>query len=198
MAIITFPTFERAPASLQWRLQPNVLTHTSPFSGGVQTLALPGARWAFQATWTLLAGNAMRAADVFLQQMEGQGNRFYFSHPSYLLPRGTAVTGSVNGGGQTGRTLSLNIGAGRTLAQGDFIEVAAMLLRVTANVTADGAGLVSAPITPALRLSPSNGAALVLAAPKALFMLAGNDAGGVALGTGSLCDLVVDAIEAFE
>jgi len=168
----------------------------SPLSGAVRTLSTLGARWRFVSTWASLEGTDRHVMEAFLGALNGRAGRFYFSPPEWVVPKGTARTGVVNGGSQTGSVLNVTLVAGATFKAGDFFEVNNELKRITANVTADGAGAASLAFTPPLRASPTGGASLVLTAPRAAFMLI-DDEVGVTVTTGGRADVTIDAIEAF-
>ena len=196
MPTLTFPTLSRGPSSLSWAMQSMTISHQSPLSGAMRTISTPGTRWKFTATWPALHGSDRAAVEAFYAQLNGRAGRFYFSPPEYLVPKGTARTGSVNGGGQTGSALNVTLTAGTTLLKGDFFQVNNELKRMTADATADGGGGASLSFGPPLRASPPGGAALTLSSPKAIFMLM-DDLAGVTVGAGGYIDFTIDAIEAF-
>jgi hypothetical protein len=196
MPTLAFPTLANGPSVLSWSLVANTLVHASPLSQAVRTLAMPGARWKFSATWRALSGTERRTVEGWLASLNGRAGRFTFTPPEYLLPRGSARTASINGPLQTGSTLALTTTASATFEAGDFIELpTGQLVRATAFAQANGAGLASVPIAPMLRTSPTNGAACVLAAPKGSFQLLSDEA-GLVIGTGGYADWTLDAVEA--
>lgn len=206
MTTETFPTLSRAPTELaDWSLVANTFVHESPYTKTVDTVSMVGALWAFRALWKN-RGFADRAIyEAFIAQLGGVGGRFYFSHPLYPTPRGTARgTGTASAASQLATTITIDLGgsnANATLLAGDFIEIGtALLVRVTANNTANGSGVFSnVAIAPRLRLAVSNGAAVNLVAPKAQFRLV-DDRQGVSAVPGpnnGFGDFELNAIEAF-
>lgn len=205
MTTETFPTLSRAATELpEWALVSNTFAHTSPYTKSVKTTAMVGACWAFSAIWRN-RGFADRAIfEGFLAKLNGQAGRFYFSNPFYPVPRGTARgTGTVSTAAQLATTITLNgLAVGATILIGDFIEIGtALLIRATANGTANGSGVIAGlAIAPMLRLAVSGGTAFTLVAPKGQFRL-NEDRQGVSarphLGGHGIGDFQLNAIEAF-
>lgn len=205
MTTETFPTLSRAPTELpEWALVSNTFAHTSPYTRSVRTVGMVGSCWAFNAIWRNRAFADRAIFEAFLAKLNGVAGRFYFSHPFYAVPRGTARgTGTVSAATQFATTVTLNgLAAGATILAGDFIEITtALLIRATSNGTATGGGVISnLPIAPMLRVAVTGGTAFTLVAPKAQFRL-NEDRQGVSarphlLGHG-IGDFQLNAIEAF-
>jgi hypothetical protein len=176
MTILTWPTLSRSgPPLLDWSLISNTQSFASPLSGAVQTVEMPGARWAFAFSL-----NSLDAADAalwraFMARLRGQSGRFYMWNMARQTPRG-AATGApvVNGAGQTGTTV---ITSGWTpsvagiLKAGDFIGIGGELKMVVADATSDGAGAATLTIEPPLRASPPHASAIITQRPTAIFKL---------------------------
>lgn len=140
----------------------------SPFDGTEQTLELPGARWVAELRWRNLDIAEWRTLTAFVAALGGRAGRFWWPVESRFPRRGTAGgTPLVNGAGQTGRTLLTDgWGAGTAFLMGDifvYVDPAGrpIMHQVTADVTVAG-GAASIPITPPIRRSPADNAALLL------------------------------------
>ena len=109
---------------------------------------------------------------MFVQKMWNRGEIHEFTHP--LVPgsgisRNGVGTGTplVDGASQTGSSL-LTDGWGNTVTNsvraGDAIKIAGdnAVYIVTADANSDGAGHVTIPISPPLRTSPADNAALTI------------------------------------
>jgi hypothetical protein len=199
MTTLTWPTLTRAtPAEIEWSLMSNTQTFTSPLSGAVQTVEMPGARW--RASFTLGELDAADAAalQAFMAQLRGRSGRFYLYNFARPSPRGTATgTPLVKGASQTGTSLAIDgLAAGATLLAGDFFEVGGELKIVTATATANGSGEATVSFEPPLRASPADNAAITLTQPKATMMLE-DDAARVTTRAPFWSSVSITAIEAF-
>ena len=179
MTILTWPTLTRsAPRVLDWSLQPNTQAFQSPLSGAVQTVEMPGARWKASFMMENLHDADSALLQAFLVKLRGRAGRFYLYNFARSEPRGTQ-RGSplVMGAAQTGTTLIIDgCTVGATLLAGDFLEVNGELKMIVADATASGSGQMTLTIEPPLRASPADNAAVTLSQPKAIFMLAGDEA----------------------
>lgn len=174
MSLITYPTLSAtAPARMRWGQVSNTQVSTSPLSGAVQTIELPGARWKVSVSYPPLLDADAALMRAFLVKMRGQANRVDLWPFDQQSPRGTAGgTPLVNGGSQTGTSLITDgWTAGATLLTGDFFAVATQLFMVAADATADGSGNMTITVEPPIRVSPANNAAITVNKPKARFML---------------------------
>ena len=101
--------------------------------------------------------------------LAGQGHRVLRPQPRGTM-RGAPVL--VGAHAQGAASLSITGGtAGSTLLAGDMLGVGGLLLMVQIDVTLDGAGAGSVPITNRLRSAQSGGAAVTWDKPTALFRL---------------------------
>lgn len=143
-------------------------------SGIMQIRATKAVGWSWNETLPLLS---VRNPDhmtlyMFVQKMWNRGEIHEFTHP--LVPgsgisRNGVGTGTplVDGASQTGSSL-LTDGWGNTVTNsvraGDAIKIAGdnAVYIVTADANSDGAGHVTIPISPPLRTSPADDAALTI------------------------------------
>lgn len=175
MATLNPPVLSRIPRRLDyWDLIGNTWEHRAPGVGGVQTVEQIGALWAFSAIWMNLRWADRAIIEGWLAKLGGRAGRFYFSHPKWRAPRGTARgTGTCSAATQFATTITLNgLAAGATLLAGDFIEVGtAFLLRVTDDATANGSGVMVVNVGPMLRQAIVVSTAFTLVQPRAQFMI---------------------------
>lgn len=192
----------------EWSLNANTRKHQSPFTKSRRSLSIPGACWSFVAVWRNL-GMADRAIfEAFISDLDGTAGRFYFSHPMWPVPRGTARgTGTCAAAAQFATALVLSgagITAGTTLLKGDFIEVqvagqSPMLERLVADATESG-GAITVSVKPMLRLAVPSSTPFTLVAPRAQFELLDDKQSMPVLpgpGGRGLGDFTLDAVESF-
>lgn len=199
MTTLSWPTLTRtAPRVLDFSLVPNTQSFSSPLSGAVQTIEMPGARWKVSFMLENLAEADSALLQAFLVKLRGRAGRFYLHNFARSEPRGTQRgTPLVKGASQTGTTLAIDgCTVGATLLAGDFFAVNGELKMVVANSTADGAGEMTLTFEPPLRSSPADNAAITLVQPTATFMLASDE---LKWNTqpGKFSTFAVDAIEAW-
>jgi hypothetical protein len=215
MPTIAFPADlldRRGPSSITWGLQSSTLTHTSPLSGSVRTLATPGARWRFTATWPALSPyyggvvnsiSDLATVQAFVAALNGRAGRFSFYPPESITNqhgiRGAYLSitqATVNGAGQTGTTLACTATHQQIAWSGAFFSVNGELKRITSISSTDVGGNIVLSFSPPLRSSPPNGAAVSFVKPLGTFMLV-DDYAGLTVGPGGYADFTLDAIEAF-
>lgn len=174
MSTIDWPTSDVfRPAHFEIALRSNVLISASQFTGSIQTVEVPGARWviAMQLDPAEWSGQAVR--EGILSQIAGQANRVALWHFARPAPRGTMrgspTLSATAAAGAT--TLSIMTTALATLLAGDMVKVGSQLVQVVTDATADGAGAMSASIRPALRAQVASGSAVTWDRPTGLFLL---------------------------
>lgn len=181
MTILTWPVLTRAaPRLVRWGLTSNTMSFSSPLSGAMQTVEMPGARWRCSFVMENLAEADAALLQALLVQLRGQANRLLLHNFARPTPRGTATgTPLVNGASQTGVSLITDgWTAGITaLRTGDFFGVNGELKMVTADAVADGSGNATISFEPPLRSSPADNAAITTTKPLAIFMLSSPDSG---------------------
>lgn len=178
MTTYAFPTLSRsAPPEVIFGLRANTQVFTSPLSGGVQTLELPGARWTQSFTWPQLDEADASDLQAWCMQMRGQANRAALKVYHRPVPRGSIALAGVTLSASVaqfaaGATLA-GCGAGATLQAGDYFAVGTELKMAVADATANGAGVMSVTFEPPVRASTgwSAGAAVVTNAPTAVYVL---------------------------
>ncbi len=199
MTTLAWPTLTRAaPRMLDFALVPNTQSFSSPLSGAVQTVELPGARWKMSFMMENLTEADSALLQAFMVKLRGRAGRFTLHNFARAEPRGTQRGAPlVKGASQTGTTLAIDgCTVGATLLAGDFFAVNGELKMVVADATADGAGEMSLTFEPPLRSSPADNDALTLSQPPATFMLAGDEAKW-STQPGKFSSFPIDCIEAW-
>lgn len=176
MPTLTWPTLSRRlPNQFDWALQSNTQSFTSPLSGAVQTVEMPGARWV--VSFSLGALDAADAAlwRAFTAQLRGQAGRFYLWNMARPAPRGIATgTPVVSGAGQSGNTLvttGWTPGTSGILKAGDFFGVNGELKMCVLDATSNGSGVATLTFEPPLRSSPADALTITTVKPTATFKL---------------------------
>ncbi len=153
----------------EWGLETNTQTFESPLTRAVQRVKLGGDRWT--ATYALPRMNKAQAAPwiAFFLQCQGRFNAFHAFDPDRKTPRGIATgTPLVNGGSQTGSTLTIDGCAANVagwLLAGDYFGVNGELHQLTSPANTNGSGQTTLYFQPPLRTSPADNAALTLVKP---------------------------------
>jgi hypothetical protein len=174
MTILQFPNI--LPDRHEFGLESNTQTFASPLNKATQTVELPGAMWTATLSVTNRPRAIMAALEVFLVRLRGQAGRFYLHDHGHPTPFGVA-TGSpiVNGAGQTGASL---LTTGWTpsvtgiLKARDYFQVGNKMRMLVEDAGSDESGNATLVFDRPLVVSPTNNAALVVAKPCAVMMLA--------------------------
>lgn len=182
MADLAWPTAgRRVPGSLNWMLAANGMEFTSPLTGSVQSMELPGARWKCSFSMRAMAGDEADTFRALLVRLRGKANSVLLYPLDRPYPRGTiALMGVTLGAAATAGATTAQLagcGAAATLKAGDYFGVAGELKLCVATATADGGGAMAVTFEPAARADWANGAAVTLAKPTARFMATGLEAG---------------------
>lgn len=201
MTTYSFPTLtQQAPVTLEWALQSNTQTFTSPLNGTVQTMELPGARWRASFAFQNLSDADAATLQAFLTKLRGQANRFTLYNFARPKPNGVGTgTPLVNGASQTGTTLVTD---GWTASQtgilkaGDFFSVNGELKMCVADCNSDGSGNATITFEPPLRAAPADNAAITVTNPTTTFMLTEATSKWVTRAP-IITDVQIDAIEMF-
>tara|TARA_R110002020_G_scaffold437862_1_gene648190 strand:+ start:302 stop:928 length:627 start_codon:yes stop_codon:yes gene_type:complete len=179
---VTMPTTV-APRETNWRIQRLVGATQSIYTGSMQVYQYSGEWWECDITMPPMRTANAREFVAFLVSLRGQYGSVYIGDWDARTALGTAGTSAgtplVNGADQTGNTLICDgAPASKTgyLKAGDYIQIGSgtdqKLHMVTADSNSDGSGNFTLSIEPALRSSPANNTALVVANTKGVFRLA--------------------------
>ena len=188
-------------SSFELRVVPNLRTFTSPYGTGQQTLDLLGERWRLRlqvaATNKSIEGAAREA---FIDRLKGQSHTFAIWHLRLPAPQGTLRS---DGGAPVldaavaplSNVAVIRTQAGRTVRAGDMLGLAGQLVRVMADATANGAGLLAIEFQPRARTAWGAGSAVQWDKPTANFMIMTAD-GAPTTWTAAAADaMALDAVE---
>lgn len=189
-------------SSLEWWLETNTQVFSSPFTGQVQTVVLPGAKWRARLSFETLSIDQQRVLAGFLAAQQGPAGTFTYSPPHAKTPQGAPGAGpfTVNGGGQTGTVLSVAgfpLSTTGVLKAGDFLSFGQELKMVRADVNSNGSGVASIGITPAIRTSPGNGATVTIPGAVGLFRLVDDQQGRAQFRQVLFSSMSLEIMEAF-
>jgi hypothetical protein len=169
---VTAPTAV-APRSVRMTQRSVVGVSASPFTGQQQVYAHQGQWWEMDVQLPPMQRADAEAWISCLVSLNGREGTFLFGPPGAGSTRGTATAVTVSGASQTGRTLTVSTNG--NLKAGDYFQLGsgstARLHKILADVSS---GTQTLDIWPALRSSPSNGAAVVIASPLGRWRLAAN------------------------
>lgn len=178
MTVYTWPdTRAYVPQAATLRIIDNTQrANESGLSGAVQTISMPGARWAWDYDFGAHT-NANRAqVEAYLVRLSGREHRVRLWDHKRPRPLGTINTAGVTLGAaaaQFATSLQLaGCGASTTLLAGDWLAVGGQLLMCMANATASGGGAMTVEVRHMLRSAIGSGAAVTLLAPTALYIRA--------------------------
>lgn len=162
-----------SPDSAKINLLHNVGLSVSPFTGSIQGIELPGARWQLTVSYEDLSIEYGRKLKAITAQMRGGAEIAHVYDLSYIPRRDTEPgTPVVNGSGQSGTVLASSGWVPNTsiLIYGDQISYLASdgmyrMHIVTADVSSDASGLANISILPPLHNSPVDGGAITSTRP---------------------------------
>lgn len=169
MTTITFPS-SPAPQSMSWRLVQPAQQNVSGWTGARQVLASGRGWWECSLSLPPIVGEtAVNSWRSFMALARGAANDFRVPVNEIAQSASTA-TPLVNGAGQTGRSLNTDGWPVSTtvLYAGQFVTIGNQLLQLTANVVSNGSGQATISFEPAIRVSPSDNAAIEFKNPYAL------------------------------
>lgn len=182
MSVIVPPDFK--VSSFKWTLKRNEVEGRSVF--GSQSIEASTPLWVVAMT-----GGGLKTADAiafeqFLEALAGKRNQVAIHHQIYPQPlgtmRGTLTLSSDAADGATSLVITGGAGqSGKTLLRGDLLGLGTGLtqqvVRVSADATANGSGVITVTLNTALRNAFSSGAAVTWDRPKALFRQSENNSG---------------------
>jgi hypothetical protein len=173
MTTYTYPnTADFAPQGFTWGVRSNDREFVSQLSGSVQTVSLPGTRWAALLSFNNQARDVRPAVEAFFAKCRRE-HRIALWNLSRPVPRGSInLTGVTLGAAaaQFANQLTLaGCGAAATIKAGDMLGLPGQLLMAAADATADGSGNMTVLLTHELRAAHLSGAAVTLTRPTAEF-----------------------------
>lgn len=192
MAVLDWPD-GLVPSKVTWGLQSNTESFTSPLNRSSQTVERPGARWKASLEFPPLKDPDLGRLEAFLAELNGMAGRFTIW--PHGRPGNSPYSPLVNGTVTDFKKLPTKAWPSSTLVlrAGDFLAVNGELKKVTSDVTSDGGGLATVPISPPLRKVPAANAPITLNKPRATMMLAA-DENSITTLPGRISDSVVIAM----
>lgn len=184
MSVISLPAAARASSRIILfelvRAQEALVTNT----GVSQITSWPDRRWFTRFEVVPKSGATLRAWALALDQLSDLANVFALSPPYYTAPS-TGYAGAsplVMGASQLGQSLIVDglTPSAAVLTAGDFISFDTtsplsntnrQLIKVAANVTANGSGQATITLVTPIRQAPADNAAVNVQTPSAFFRL---------------------------
>lgn len=162
MSLITLPTAFK-PRTCHLRLAVNQRVQAAPFGGSEQAIDLLNDRWVMSCELPPRATTDGGAIEAFIGAMRGQTNTTSVWHFARPAPQGT-VRGTLTLSASAAQGASSIVVTGcspatGTLLAGDMLGVSGLLLMVASDCVAV-AGVITVPITNALRKALTAGAAV--------------------------------------
>lgn len=182
MSIITPPAFN--VGSFRWTLKRSEIVGKSVF--GSQSIEAATPVWLCSISGVPLVKDEAIAFEQFLESLAGYRNQVEMYHRVQPQPRGTLRGNlTLNADTSEGATaLQITGGpsqAGKTLLCGDLIGIGSVItqqvMRIAADATADGSGVIDVSLGTPLRNAFESGVSVVWDRPKALFRQQQNNAG---------------------
>lgn len=177
MTTYTWPTHAKhVPQTAELQIITNGRSNSSAESNVTQTITRPGSRWGWVVGMAPMDIAVRDDFEGWLAGLSGMEHRVRTHDWKRPTPRGTCNLSGVTLGASasqfaTSVTLA-GCGSGKTLLRGDWIGFAnGQLCRVAADATASGGGSMSVQIRHALRSDLSNGSAVTLNKPTAIYIL---------------------------
>ena len=205
MAILTFPpALAGRVTALDWHLQANTQTFTSPLSRATQSAELPGAMWIATLQMAPMREDRWRAWSAWVAQLRGAAGRFRLTPPHAALPAGGEVAGSLTVSQIVSSTVLRVAGlppSTTSLRTGDLVHVVTGTDRqelkiLVADVETNGSGLALMTFEPPLRRQPAVGAAVVCNGPSAIMRFVDDDQGALSLAAGPKAVTRLSIVEA--
>jgi hypothetical protein len=183
------------PDTFSLRLQTTQRVNSSPFGGSEQVVDMLNDRWVISLSLPNRTRDQAAAIEAFIAALRGMTDTASLYHFGRKVPRGTMRgTPTSQAAGQGSGSLLINSVVGATLLAGDMIGVGGLLLQVATDCTANGSGVITAPLVNRLRKAISASAAVTWDMPTAPFRLASTS--GVMHVPGYAQSISLDFIEA--
>jgi hypothetical protein len=158
------------PRAARWHVLLNQTSSTSALSGYTQVLSLPGARWRLSLDVPEQSYDERHALGAFIERLEGRRHLANIYCPVLRAPRGTIATGGITlaaNAAQFAETLQLaGCGAGATLGAYSWLVLAGQRLRVVADATANGSGVMTVQVRHSLRQAAASGSPVAVSLPR--------------------------------
>jgi hypothetical protein len=176
LSLPTSPAFRDA----EFMLRDVIGVSESPFTLEQQVYDWNAQRWECSLSLPPMTRAQAEPWLAFFLKLRGRKGTFLLGNPDGATPRGTPSGTPLVNGAHSARASSLSIkgwtaSAANVLKTGDMIQLGsgstARLHKVLSDVSANGSGIATVDIMPALRTSYSDGAAIVTSSAVGLFRL---------------------------
>lgn len=178
MTTYTWPSGRAfVPRAANLRVINNGRANDGAETGVTQTVTKPGSKWGWSIVMKSMTNAEREDFEGFLVGLSGQEHRISTHDWKHPAPRGScSLTGVTLNASAAQFATSVQLagcGAGTTLKRGDWFGFSSgQLVRVVADATADGSGVMTVNFRHSLRTAISSGAAITLDRPTALYILA--------------------------
>lgn len=166
------------PVSFTWGVRDNSRSFVSELSGSIQTMSLPGTRWAVLMEFSHHAPHDRALLEGFFSRIRQQ-HRIEMHRLDRPRPIGTINLSGVTLASTAAQFASVINLAGcgplATMQAGSMLGLGGQLLMVAQNATANGAGQMTVQLTHMLRAQHGAGATVVLSRPTARWALKTGD-----------------------
>lgn len=187
------------PVGFTWGVRDNSRSFVSELSGAMQTMGLPGTRWAVLMEFSNRTPDERARVEGFLARVRQQ-HRIEMHRLDRPRPIGTinlaGVTLAAPASAFASSISLAGCGAGSTIQAGSMLGLGSQLLMVAQDAVADGAGAMTVHLTHMLRAAHTSGASVVLNKPTAQWILKTGDIDFARYKT-LATPLVVELMEAF-
>lgn len=179
MSTYQWPTGpEFRPESISWGVRDNSRSFVSELSGSMQTMSLPGTRWACIMTFSNQTLQQRPSLEGFLSRIR-QEHRISMGRLDRPVPLGTIALSGVTLGAPAAQFASqlqlVGCGANATLQAGSMLGLPGQLLMVAETATASAGGVMTVQLTHRLRAAHVASTPVTLSNPQALWTLASGD-----------------------
>jgi hypothetical protein len=175
MATLDWPAQRWAtPATMRWSVQSQGAAWSAAYTGQAQRISHLADRWRVTMTLPVARAEQAGAREAFLSALARSGDWVRLWHFARPVPLGTLRGNPTASAASRGATsLTVNTTPGATLLAGDMLGVGGQLVQAASNATANGSGVAVVPLVMPLRLTVTNGTAVVWNQPTGTFQLVG-------------------------
>jgi hypothetical protein len=166
--ILNPPSYPPCPCSIEWGASDLAGAVTNPFTGQMQVQSWGAGFREISVSYQPLNNSQALAMAAWLESLQGMTNIFQLGDPLNQAPQNPLATApTVSGANQTGFSL-VTTGGNGLLQAGDWIQLGYYIYRITFV----NSGTYS--IWPNLRVSPANGASIIITGTQGIWRLKDN------------------------
>ena len=197
MAVQDFPSI--VAESQDFGIRYNTQVSTSTLNGSIQTIELPGARWAGSLGYRDLTVAESAEFKAFLLRLRGSAGRFYYGDYTHSAPFTTITGSTVVNAGSTRSVIETTVTTG-SFSVGDYIQIGTDESRELKMVIAASniSNVWDLTIEPPIRRATFIGQSVVYNNPTGVFLLSSSDqAKWASRSKAQLSDIQIDFVEGF-